>query len=75
MTRSKFELVKALIGRLSPRSACDECIAERLDLGDVGLVSRKMHELAGTPGFESRHGVCSLCERMMKVIRYRSRDT
>jgi hypothetical protein len=61
--------VRHLIERLSPHPVCDDCIAERLGLSMRQNASHKTRELTGTPGFERRIEVCSLCNSTKKVIR------
>lgn len=61
--------VRALIERLAPEPVCDDCIAERLGLSVRQYANHKTLELAGSPGFERRIDVCSLCGATKKVIR------
>lgn len=64
-----LEQVRALIERLSPHPVCEDCITQRLELGERKRVDQKAHELIGTPGFEWYIDVCSLCSITKKVIR------
>jgi hypothetical protein len=65
--------VRALIERLSPAPVCDACIADRLDLETPQLADREASELAGRQDFERQMGICSICARAKKVIRFRRR--
>jgi hypothetical protein len=63
--------VRSFVIRLAPEAACDDCIAERLDLTVRQHANHKTRELAGTGGFERRKGPCSLCGAEKLVIRRR----
>jgi hypothetical protein len=58
---SILERVRALIARLAPSSACDECIAEKVNLPWSSQANQAARELAGTDGFVRSTGVCALC--------------
>lgn len=64
-----LDQVRALIERLSPEPVCDDCIAERLGLGESQHASIATRELAGQGGFERRKDVCSLCGATKEAIR------
>ena len=46
--------VRAFIIRLAPEGACDDCIAERLNLSIRQHATHQTRELAGSEGFERR---------------------
>jgi hypothetical protein len=54
--------IRKLIERLTPEPVCDDCIAERLQIGDPQAVSITTNELAGSNRFERRRDVCTLCD-------------
>lgn len=64
-----LDQVRALIERLSPEPVCDDCIADRLDLGVRQHANHKTRELAGQGGFERRKDACALCGATKIVIR------
>ena len=63
-----LDQVARLITRLAPEPACDDCIADRLDLADRQYASQKTRELAATNGFSRRKNACSLCGATKLVI-------
>ncbi len=56
-----LERVRALISRLAPEPACDECVAEKLDLPWPSQANQAARELAGSDGFARSTGICALC--------------
>ena len=73
MTDDAVARVQAFIGRLAPKAVCDDCIAHRLELADLGA-SYASRELAGTAGFERQKGECSLCGAAKEVTRLKPRS-
>jgi len=53
--------VQNLVMRLTPAPICDDCVAERLDLGSRQIANQKTRELVGGQKFERRRDICSLC--------------
>lgn len=70
MMVTTLDNVRNLIVRLSPAPACDDCIAEKLNLNARQHANQKVRELAGTPGFERRRDICSLCFGEKLVTRW-----
>ena len=64
-----LDRVRGLIERLSPEPICDDCISERLGLSVRQHANHKIRELAGTPDFERRKDLCSICRGDKVVIR------
>ncbi|SEK02156.1 hypothetical protein SAMN05518849_12827 [Sphingobium sp. AP50] len=52
--------IEKLIGRLAPEPVCDDCLAERLDLG-LEEVRQQIHALTGTRSHERTTARCTLC--------------
>ena len=65
-----LDQVRGLIERLSPEPICDDCICEKLGLTVRQHANHKTRELAGTPGFERRKDLCSICRGDKVVIRH-----
>jgi len=61
--------VRALVSRLSPKAACDDCISERLGLSVRQHANHKTRELTGEPGFKRELDECGLCGTRKLVIR------
>lgn len=66
---SVFDKVRGFIERLAPEPVCDDCITDKLGLTQRQHANRKTNELAGTDGFVSGQGPCSLCGEPRKIIR------
>ncbi len=65
--------IERLVVRLDGAGVCDDCIAERLDLGTGGAASAVMGELGGRAGFERAKDDCTLCGESRTVIRHAGR--
>ena len=65
-----LDTVRNLIMRLSPAPICDDCVADRLNLGARQHANHKTRELAGASGFERRRDICSLCFGEKLVTRW-----
>ena len=63
-----LDQVRALIERLAPKAICDDCIAERLDLGVRQHANHKTRELAGSHGFVRDKSTCSMCGSIKLAI-------
>jgi hypothetical protein len=68
---SALDDVRALIIRLSPSPICDGCVAEKLGLPIPQYANQKTRLLAGSPRFERRRDICSICYAERLVIRAR----
>ena len=64
-----MERVRALIERLAPEPACDDCIARTLELPQASQANLASRELAGSAGFERRNAICALCGNTLTVTR------
>lgn len=70
-TSAAFQDIEKFVGRLSPEPVCDDCIAERLNLGNPADAAHAAHELAGMGGFERGKSACSLCGEIRMTTRRR----
>jgi hypothetical protein len=66
---SVLDDVRAFVIRLFPAPACEDCIADKLQLSVRQHANHKTRELAGSGGFERRRDSCSLCGKEKLVIR------
>lgn len=60
--------VTRLIARLAPATICDDCISDKLGLGDRLIAEQASREVAGSNGFERKKDLCSLCDALKLVI-------
>lgn len=63
------EQVYRFIRDLRPKSVCDDCIAESLNLSRRQQAQRVTNALATTSDFQRWQGTCSICSGAKKVIR------
>jgi hypothetical protein len=70
-TSAIFQDIEKFVGRLSPEPVCDDCITERLKLGNPADAAHAAHELAGMGGFERGKCACSLCGETRMTTRRR----
>jgi len=68
-----LDKVRALIGRLSPASICDDCITDKLELSVRQHAHHKTRELAGEHDFERHIAPCAICGETKTVIRHKGR--
>lgn len=67
-----LERVQALLSRLAPKAACDDCIADELKLTVRQHANRKTVILSKEASYARGVGDCCICKRSdKKVIRVR----
>lgn len=68
-----LERVHDFLVQQSPRTICDDCIADRLELTVRQHANHKTRELAHKPTFKREIGPCAICKAEKKVIAYANR--
>jgi hypothetical protein len=63
------DAVRKLIERLAPDPVCDDCIVERLELGELQEVAVVVNLLVGADQFERRRAACTLCGKAKPTTR------